>query len=65
MQKKPRLTRECLEQLHTWVHAHCPCALENDDFLPGLWVIIEDEVEQAVQRQAAERWKQFESPSLQ
>jgi hypothetical protein len=62
---KPRLSRECLEQLLTWIHANCPCALENDEFLPGLWVIIEEEVEQALRRRAAERMKQLETPSLQ
>jgi hypothetical protein len=65
MQKKPRLSRECLERVHTWIHANCPCALENDEFLPGLWVIIEEEVEQALGRLSAERWKQLESPSMQ
>ena len=65
MKKKPRLSRECLEQLHTWIYAHCPCALENDEFFPSLWVIVEDEVEQALRRRAAERLKQLTTPSMQ
>ena len=65
MKKKPRLSSECLEQLHTWIHANCPCALENDDFLPGLWVIVEEEVEEALRRRVAERMTQLATPSLQ
>ncbi len=49
MPQLPRISCECLERLHTWVMAHCPCALEEEQFIPGLRVIIEDELVQALQ----------------
>ncbi len=65
MEKKPRLTPECVEHLHTWVHANCPCALENDEFLPGLWVIVEEEVEQALIAQRQQLLQRLQTPSQQ
>ena len=49
-----KLTCECVEQLHTWVRANCPCALENEEFIPGLICIVEMEVETAICRQRGE-----------
>jgi hypothetical protein len=53
MMKEDRqhLSGEAFEQLLTWLHAHCVCALENPEFLPGLIVIIEMEVERALKKQ--------------
>ncbi len=65
MPKRPRLSPECLEQLHTWVHINCPCALENEQFLPGLWAIVEDEVDQAVVNAKRECFQKLETPSSQ
>ncbi len=55
-QEKRRVTYECAEQLHTWVYANCPCALENPEFLPGLIVVVEEEVERAI-REACWKWQ--------
>jgi len=60
-----KLSYECVEQLHTWIHANCPCALENEEFLPGLHVIVEIEVETALKRQQSHLFQQLQSPSLQ
>ena len=60
-----KLSYECVEQLHTWIHANCPCALENEEFLPGLYVIVEMEVENALQRQQAQHFQHLQAPSLQ
>ena len=60
-----KLTYDCIEQLHTWVQANCPCALENEEFLPGLYVIVEMEVETALQRQQARLFQQLQAPSPQ
>jgi hypothetical protein len=49
-----KLTYECVEQLHTWVRVNCPCALENEEFVPGLICIVEMEVETALCRQRGE-----------
>ena len=60
-----KLTYECVEQLHTWIHANCPCALENEEFLPGLYVIVEMEVETALKRQQSQQFQNLQTPSLQ
>lgn len=39
---------EAFERLHVWILAHCPSALEDREFLPGLMVIVEEEVNQAL-----------------
>lgn len=55
------LSRETLEALHACVAQHCPCALEDPEFLPALVVVLEDEVvavvnaERAAAREAC--WK--------
>ncbi|MBX9681655.1 MAG: hypothetical protein K2X38_23100 [Gemmataceae bacterium] len=48
MRKKPALSRECLEALSVWIRMKCPCAAEDPEFFPGLWVIVEDEAARAV-----------------
>ena len=63
--KAIKLSYECVEQLHTWIMANCPCATENEEFLPGLYVIVEMEVETALQCQQSDRFQQLQSPSLQ
>ena len=66
MPKSPvKLTYECIEHLHTWVRANCPCALENEEFIPGLICIVEMEVETALRRQQSEQFQSLQSPSLQ
>lgn len=60
-----KLSYECVERLQTWVHANCPCALENDEFLPGLFVIVEMEVEDALKRQQALMFQHLQTASLQ
>jgi hypothetical protein len=42
-----RVSRECVEQLHTWVIAHCAEALEEPEFLPGLVAIVKLEADKA------------------
>ena len=59
------LSYECVEQLQTWIHANCPCALENEEFLPGLYVIVEMEVETALKRQQSQQFQNLQAPSLQ
>ena len=59
------LSYECVEQLHTWINANCPCALENEEFLPGLYVIVEMEVETALKRQQSQQFQNLQTPSLQ
>ena len=66
MPKSPvKLTYECIEQLHTWVRANCPCALENEEFIPGLMCIVEMEVETALKRQQSQQFQNLQTPSLQ
>ena len=65
MPPKPSLSYECIEQLHAWVHCNCPCALENGEFLPGLWAILEDEIERAVIEAKQQAFRRLNSPSVQ
>ena len=64
-QQAAKLSYECVEQLHTWIHANCPCALENKEFLPGLHVIVEMEVETALKRRQSQQYQNLQTPSLQ
>ena len=65
MLQPPRISYECLERLHTWIMAHCPCALEEEEFIPGLKVIIEEELLQALQAERQSNFTKISSPSLQ
>jgi hypothetical protein len=38
------LSRECLDALHAVVMRHCPCSLEDREFLPTLVAAVEDEI---------------------
>lgn len=58
-QKAARLSYECVEQLHAWIRANCPCALENEEFLPGIFMIVEMEVEAALKRQQASMFQKL------
>lgn len=60
-----KLSYECVEQLHAWIRANCPCALENAEFLAGLFVIVEMEVDAALKRQQSQRFQKLFLPSLQ
>lgn len=64
-QHAAKLSYECVEQLDAWIRANCPCALENEEFLPGLFVIVEMEVEAALKRQQSQRFQKLFLPSLQ
>ena len=64
-QHAAKLSYECVEQLHAWIRSNCPCALENEKFLPGLFVIVEMEVEAALKRQQSQRFQKLFLPSLQ
>ena len=59
------LSYECVEQLHAWVRANCPCAMENQEFMSGLFVICEMEVEAALKRQQARHFQQLCNPNPQ
>jgi len=47
--RERRVSRECVEQLHTWVVAHCAEALDEPEFLPGLVAIVKLEADKAQQ----------------
>ena len=64
-QQAAKLSYECVEQLHTWIRANCPCALENEEFLPVLFVIVEMEVEAALKGQQSQRFQKLCLPSPQ
>jgi hypothetical protein len=65
MLQPPEISYECLEQVHTWITAHCPCALEDDEFLPGFRVIIEEELIRALAAQRQALLQRISEPSIQ
>ncbi len=48
MPERPKISYECRDRLAGWVRLHCPCATENSEFLCGLRVIVERELEAAI-----------------
>ncbi len=64
MPKRVRLSPECVERLRTWIEIKCPCALEDRELLPGLWVIVEDEVADAILKARARIAAAHDNPNL-
>ena len=60
-----KLTYECVEQLECWIRANCPSHWRTTSSCPGLHVIVEMEVETALQRQQATLLKRLRAPSIQ
>ncbi len=56
-EKKCILSRECVERLHAWIMAHCPCSLEDPEFFRGLLVVVDLEVRDVMEK---ERGNQIE-----
>ena len=46
--KKCILSRECVDRLHAWIMAHCPCSLEDPEFFRGLLVVVDTEVREVI-----------------
>lgn len=59
------ISGEALERLHVWVLAHCPNALEDPEFLPGLVVILEEEVRKELARACWKRLRLLSEPCRQ
>ncbi len=51
MSKKCILSRECVDRLHVWLLAHCPCSLEDPEFFRGLLVVVDMEVRDVMARE--------------
>jgi hypothetical protein len=59
------ISGRCLEQLHTWILAHSPAALLLGEFMPGLLVIIREEIDLALTFERQRLLEQLLSPSQQ
>jgi hypothetical protein len=59
------LTAEALDEIRHYVFHHCPCALEDAEFLPGLIAILEEEVVVAIQRERTRLHEQLRKQSQQ
>jgi hypothetical protein len=57
-----RVSGECVEQLHTWVLAHCARALEEPEFLPGLIAIVKLETDRALLDERARVLRRINKP---
>jgi hypothetical protein len=57
-----RVSGECVEQLHTWVLAHCARALEEPEFLPGLIAIVKLESDRALEHERARVLRRINKP---
>ena len=53
MTPKRIVSEECIQELLQWIRAECPIAFEIGEFMPGLFVIIDDEVRCAVRKERA------------
>lgn len=42
------ISGEAFRRLHGWILTHCPRALEDPEFLPGLMAVVEEEVNRAL-----------------
>lgn len=62
---KHLVTRECIEHLHTWVHAHCPCAVAEADLLRGLILIVDEAVREALYNERKRLHDLLRTPSQQ
>ena len=65
MISKQTVTPECVEQLYTWVKAHCPCALDDPMFLQGLIVIADEAVNEALLKERKRLFDMLRTPSQQ
>jgi hypothetical protein len=63
--RKLTLSYECREQIHAWVHAHCPCAFDDPqrEFVRGLMAICLEESSRAVARERARAVRDITKPS--
>ena len=50
-EKKCILSRECVDRLHAWILAHCPCSLEDPEFFRGLLVVVDMEVRDVMDKE--------------
>ena len=51
MLKKCILSRECVDRLHAWIMALCPCSLEDPEFFRGLLVVVDLEVRDVMEKE--------------
>ncbi len=61
------LSKECREQLVTWLKAHCPCSFDDpeQEFYRGLLWICQEEVNRAMARERQRTTERFLRPSPQ
>ncbi len=59
------LSGEAFERIHVWLLAHVPDALEDPEFLPGVIVILELEVEEVLRKACWMRLRQLREPCRQ
>ena len=64
MTKPTRVSAECVEQMHTWILSHCPCSLEEAEFFHGFIVIVEDELQRAIQIERRALLDRLSQPNL-
>jgi hypothetical protein len=57
-----QVSGEAVERLEVWIAEHCPGALDDPQFLPGLIVVIAEEVRQELHRVCWMRLRQLREP---
>lgn len=65
MEERHPLSTPCVERLHVWVQTHCPCLLEDEEFMAGLFVIVEEEVRDALIHERRQMFKRLSEPGVQ
>jgi hypothetical protein len=55
MNGKQWISHECMDRILEWVRCHCPCGVEEKEFVRGLFFIVEEEVRSALSREREEK----------
>lgn len=56
MSDKRMITDETMDALVEWIFCHWPCALEDKEFIRGVFFLTDEAIRDAV---AYERWRMF------
>jgi hypothetical protein len=65
MTKRYAFSATYIEQLHVWLKVHCPCSLEDPEFVNGLLVLGEEEVLRALAKERHRLYRELLRPSKQ
>ena len=59
------VSEEFMDALTEWIFCHWPCALEEKEFIRGIFFLCEEEVRQAVEREREHQFLRVRQPCSQ